>query len=80
MLQPDENGTITVKTEQQYEAFLSGTRDDFIVLVLEVDGIVRRTTDRSVVLAERQQRESRMVEAEQLAKKLSGVDNSYGPN
>ena len=45
MLQPDENGILTVKTEQQYESVVSGRRDDFCVLVLEQDGIDRRTTD-----------------------------------
>jgi len=63
MLHPDENGILTVKTEQQYEAVVSGQRDDFSVLVLEVDGISRRTTDRSVVLAERAQREERVAKA-----------------
>jgi len=59
MLQPDENGILTVKTEQQYEAVVSGQRTDFGVLVLEVDGMNLRTTDLEVVQRERRQRSLR---------------------
>lgn len=62
MIQPDENGVITVKTEQQYKSVLSGQRDDFCVLVLEQDGITRRTTDYQTVQKEREQKYQRKLQ------------------